>query len=149
ANLAALKAQRDDARSFLGRQEALEKSGLIPERDLDSARTNYNAAEARYKQAAAQLDQARVSEKMSAGSGLAQAEAAVKQAKAQVQQIEAALKMAEVNLSYTRITSPIDGVVVARSVDKGQTVAASLQAPTLFTIANDLTQMQVIANIDQ
>src|SRR5262245_66396337 len=57
--------------------------------------------------------------------------------------------MAEVNLSYTTITSPIDGVVVSRNVDKGQTVAASLQAPTLFTIANDLTQMQVIANIDQ
>src|SRR5262249_46613116 len=51
--------------------------------------------------------------------------------------------------SYTTISSPIDGIVVARSVDKGQTVAASLQAPTLFTIANDLTQMQVIANIDQ
>src|SRR5215468_4345613 len=60
ANLAALKAQRDDAQSFLRRQEALEKGGLIPERDLDSARTNYNAAEARYKQAAAQLDQAQV-----------------------------------------------------------------------------------------
>ena len=73
----------------------------------------------------------------------------VKQAKAQIQQIEVALKMAKVNLSYTTISSPIDGVVVARSVDKGQTVAASLQAPTLFTIANDLTQMQVIANIDQ
>src|SRR5262245_47214543 len=57
--------------------------------------------------------------------------------------------MAEVNLSYTTIASPIDGIVVSRNVDKGQTVAASLQAPTLFTIANDLTQMQVIANIDQ
>src|SRR5215813_7125127 len=57
--------------------------------------------------------------------------------------------MAKVNLSYTTISSPIDGVVVSRNVDKGQTVAASLQAPTLFTIANDLTQMQVIANIDQ
>ena len=90
-----------------------------------------------------------MSERTSASSGLAQAKAQVKQAKAQIQQIEVALKMAEVNLSYTTITSPIDGVVVARSVDKGQTVAASLQAPTLFTIANDLTQMQVIANIDQ
>ncbi len=149
ANLAALKAQLDDAQSLLHRQESLAKAGLIPERDLEVARTNANAAEARYKQAAAQLDQARVSERMSASSGLAQAEAQVKQAKAQIQQIEAALKMAEVNLSYTTITSPIDGVVVSRNVDVGQTVAASLQAPTLFTIANDLTQMQVIANIDQ
>jgi HlyD family secretion protein len=57
--------------------------------------------------------------------------------------------LAEVNLSHTTITSPIDGVVVSRDVNVGQTVAASLSAPTLFTIANDLTQMQVIANIDQ
>ena len=149
ANLAALKAQRDDAQSLLRRQETLAKSGLIPERDLESARTNYNAAEARHNQAVAQLDQARVSERVSASSGLAQAEAQVKQARAQVQQTEAALKLAEVNLSHTTITSPIDGVVVSRNVDKGQTVAASLSAPTLFTIANDLTQMQVIANIDQ
>src|SRR5262249_42219589 len=149
ANLAALKAQRDDAQSLLRRQEGLAKAGVIPERDLEATRTNYNAAEARYNQAAAQLDQARVSERTSASSGLAQAKAQVKQARAQIQQIESALKMAEVNLSYTTISSPIDGVVVSRNVDKGQTVAASLQAPTLFTIANDLTQMQVIANIDQ
>jgi len=66
-----------------------------------------------------------------------------------VQQAEAALSVAQVNLSHTTITSPIDGVVVSRDVNVGQTVAASLSAPTLFTIANDLTQMQVIANIDQ
>src|SRR5499426_303676 len=149
ANLAGLKAQRDDAQSLLRRQEALAKAGLIPERDLETARTNSNAAEARYNQAAAQLDQARVSERSAASSGLAQAKAQVKQARAQVQQTEASLKLAEVNLSRTTITSPIDGVVVSRNVDKGQTVAASLSAPTLFTIANDLTQMQVIANIDQ
>lgn len=149
ANLAALKAQRDDAENLLRRQESLAKAGLIPDRDLEATRTSFNAAEARYKQAAAQLDQAKVSERMSAGSGLAQAKAQVKQAKAQILQVEESVKTAEVNLSYTTITSPIDGVVVARSVDKGQTVAASLQAPTLFTIANDLTQMQVIANIDQ
>ncbi len=149
ANLAALKAQRDDTQSLLRRQESLAKAGLIPERDLEAARTNYNASEARYKQGSAQLDQAKVSERMSATSGLAQARAQVKQAKAQIQQVEVALKMAQVNLSYTTISSPIDGIVVARSVDKGQTVAASLSAPTLFTIANDLAQMQVIANIDQ
>jgi HlyD family secretion protein len=78
-----------------------------------------------------------------------QAQAQVGQAQAQVQQAEAALSMAEVNLSHTTIASPIDGVVVSRDVNVGQTVAASLSAPTLFTIANDLTQMQVIANIDQ
>ena len=78
-----------------------------------------------------------------------QSQAQVEQAQAQVQQAEAALRLAEVNLAHTTITSPIDGVVVSRDVNVGQTVAASLSAPTLFTIAGDLTQMQVIANIDQ
>ncbi|MFN7947571.1 MAG: efflux RND transporter periplasmic adaptor subunit [Blastocatellia bacterium] len=149
ANVAALKAQLDDAASLLKRQEALAASGVVPERDLETARTSYRAAEARYTQAVAQVEQARTSEQSSATSGLAQAEAQVKQSQAQVRQAEAALKLAEVNLSHTTITSPIDGVVVSRNVDVGQTVAASLSAPTLFTIANDLTQMQVIANIDQ
>src|SRR5205085_3858429 len=70
-------------------------------------------------------------------------------AEAQVQQATAALQLAEINLQHTTIRSPIDGIVVSRNVDVGQTVAASLSAPTLFTIAQDLTQMQVIANIDQ
>jgi HlyD family secretion protein len=78
-----------------------------------------------------------------------QSQAQVLAAEAQVQQAQAALQLAEINLKQTTITSPIDGVVVSRDVDVGQTVAASLSAPTLFTIANDLTQMQVIANIDQ
>src|SRR5262245_15327729 len=91
ANLAALKAQRDDAQSLLRRQESLAKAGLIPERDLEAARTASSAAEARYTQAAAQLEQARVSERVSASSGLAQAEAQVKQARAQIQQIEGSL----------------------------------------------------------
>jgi HlyD family secretion protein len=78
-----------------------------------------------------------------------QSQAQVQQSQAQVQQAEAALRLAEVNLAHTTITSPIDGIVVSRDVNVGQTVAASLSAPTLFTIAKDLTQMQVIANIDQ
>jgi HlyD family secretion protein len=69
--------------------------------------------------------------------------------KAQVAQAEAALRQTQTNLSYTRIFSPIDGVVVARQYDIGQTVAASFQAPTLFTIAEDLTKMQVQADVDQ
>ncbi|MBS1790412.1 MAG: efflux RND transporter periplasmic adaptor subunit [Acidobacteria bacterium] len=149
ANLSALKAQMDDAASLLKRQKALADAGIAAERDLESARTTYNAAEARYKQAVAQLEQARSSEQSSATAGVAQAEAQVKQTQAQVKQTEASLKLAEVNLSHTTIVSPIDGVVVSRNVDVGQTVAASFSAPVLFTIANDLTQMQVIANIDQ
>ena len=163
ANLAVLKAQLDDALAFLKQQEYLMKSGVIAQRDYDLANTAYKTAEAKYNQAAAQLNQAVLSETSSAGSGIAQSQAQVQQsqaqvqqsqaqvqqAQAQVQQAEAALRLAEVNLAHTTITSPIDGVVVSRDVNVGQTVAASLSAPTLFTIANDLTQMQVIANIDQ
>jgi HlyD family secretion protein len=69
--------------------------------------------------------------------------------KAQVDQATAALESSQTNLSYTNIYSPIDGVVVARQYDIGQTVAASFQAPTLFTIAEDLTKMQVQADVDQ
>jgi HlyD family secretion protein len=74
---------------------------------------------------------------------------AVEQAKAGVKQMQAQLDMAKVNLAYSVIKSPIDGVVVSRNVDVGQTVAASLSAPTLFTIAQDLAQMQVETDIDE
>src|SRR5438445_1492840 len=163
ANLAVLKAQQDDALSYLKQQESLMKSGVVPQRDYDVAETAYRTAQAKYDQAAAQLNQALLSEQMAAGSGIAQSQAQVQQtqaqvqqsqaqvqqAQAQVQQATAALQLAEVNLAHTTISSPIDGIVVSRDVNVGQTVAASLSAPTLFTIANDLTKMQVIANIDQ
>ena len=68
-------------------------------------------------------------------------------AAAQLAQALAALKAAETNLSYTRIVSPVDGVVISRNVDVGQTVAASFQTPTLFTIAQDLTKMQINSNV--
>jgi len=70
-------------------------------------------------------------------------------AAASVAQSQASLNQAETNLSYSRISSPIDGVVVTRAYDIGQTVAASFQAPVLFTIAQDLTKMQVLTNIDE
>lgn len=163
ANVAVLKAQQDDAMSLLKQQDSLLKAGVIAQRDYDVAMTAYKTAEARYNQAVAQLNQAKTSEQSSSTAGIAQSQAAVEQSKAQVQQAQAqvaqaqaqvqqataALNVAQVNLSHTTITSPIDGVVVSRDVNVGQTVAASLSAPTLFTIANDLTQMQVIANIDQ
>jgi HlyD family secretion protein len=77
------------------------------------------------------------------------AEGNLNASKAAVDQAEAALKQAETNLSYTKIVSPIDGVVVNRAFDIGQTVAASFQAPTLFTIAQDLTRMQVSTTVDE
>ena len=163
ANLAVLKAQQDDAVSLLKQQEALVKGGIIAQRDLDVAQTAYQTAKAKYDQGVAQLKQAELSQQSSAQSGIAQSQAQVQQsqaqvgqsqaqvqaAEAQVEQAAAALQLAEVNLAHTTIASPIDGVVVSRDVNVGQTVAASLSAPTLFTIANDLTKMQVIANIDQ
>jgi HlyD family secretion protein len=163
ANVAVLKAQQDDALSLLKQQESLLKAGVIAQRDYDIAQTAYQTAQARYNQAVSQLNQAKLTEQSAATAGIAQskatveqsqaqvqqAQAQVQQAAAQVQQATAALNLAEVNLSHTTITSPIDGIVVSRDVNVGQTVAASLSAPTLFTIANDLTQMQVIANIDQ
>jgi HlyD family secretion protein len=163
ANLAVLKAQLDDAKAYLNQQNYLLKSGVIAQRDYDLANTAYQSALAKYNQGEAQVQQAVLSEQSSASSGVQQSQAQVQQsqaqvqqtqaqvqqAQAQVQQAEAALRLAEVNLAHTTITSPIDGIVVSRDVNVGQTVAASLSAPTLFTIAKDLTQMQVIANIDQ
>ncbi|HKG15693.1 MAG TPA: efflux RND transporter periplasmic adaptor subunit, partial [Pyrinomonadaceae bacterium] len=170
ANVAVLKAQMDDAASFLRQEQTLLQSGVIAQRELETAQTSYKTAEARYDQAVAQLRMAQLSAQSASGAGQTQAAAAVEQAQAQsqqsqgqvvgaqaqvqntaaqVQQARAALQLAELNLQHTTITSPIDGVVVSRDVNVGQTVAASLSAPTLFTIAQDLTQMQVIANIDQ
>ncbi|MBV8859379.1 MAG: efflux RND transporter periplasmic adaptor subunit [Acidobacteria bacterium] len=170
ANVAVLKAQLDDAASYLRQEQSLLQGGVIPQRELETAQTSYKTAEARYNQAVAQLKMAQLSAQSASGAGQAQAAAQVEQAQAQAQQSQgsvlsaqaqvqnaaaqveqarAALQLAEINLQHTTITSPIDGVVVSRDVNVGQTVAASLSAPTLFTIAQDLTQMQVIANIDQ
>src|SRR5439155_18885731 len=128
ANLVVLKAQQDDALSLLKQQELLLKSGVIAQRDYDTANTSYKAAEARYNQAAAQLNQAVFSEQSASGAGIAQSQAQVEQsqaqveqsqaqvqlAQAQVQQAEAALRLAEVNLTHATIRSPIDGIVVSR-----------------------------------
>lgn len=95
-----------------------------------------------------QLDLAKASHD-SAMAAVSAADAQVTQAVAQEQQKKAALTVSQTNLDYTTIRAPIDGTVIARNVDVGQTVAASLQAPTLFTIAQDLTKMQVYASTDE
>jgi HlyD family secretion protein len=77
------------------------------------------------------------------------AQAQLQNSSAQVGQYEAALRQAQLNLDHSIIRSPADGVVIARNVDVGQTVAASLQAPTLFLIAQDLTKMQVDTSVDE
>jgi HlyD family secretion protein len=123
------------------RAQGLFKDGLISERDLETAQATFEQNAARVLQAEAQVNQIEAAIR----SALSQQE----QAAANVKQAKAELQMAEVNLRYTNIVSPIDGVVIERSVDIGQTVAASFQAPILFLIANDLTKMQVIAQIDE
>lgn len=94
------------------------------------------------------LDQAKANLD-SAKAAVGAAEAAVTQAEALVRQKAAAVDVARTNLEYTEIRSPIDGTVVARNVDIGQTVAASFQAPNIFDIAQDLSKMQVYAKTDE
>jgi HlyD family secretion protein len=139
SNLEVNRVQRDDAAALVKRYEELKN--VLSGRDLEAAKAQANAAAARYEQAAAQVGQVQAAN--------ASAKAKLDQAKASVSQAKAQLLQSQVNLDHAIISSPIDGVVVSRSVDVGQTVAASLSAPTLFTIANDLTKMQVLASIDE
>jgi HlyD family secretion protein len=120
ANVAKTKVSVEDARRTLERSKELRKRELIAQSELDAAQTAHDAA----------LAQLQVSQ-------------------AQVEQAKAALDQAAVDLAHTIIRSPVDGIVVSRNVDVGQTVAASLQAPVLFLIANDLSKMQVDSNVNE
>jgi HlyD family secretion protein len=112
--------------------------------DLQQAQVQMRNAEVQFNRSARLL-----AEKLVPQADYDSAKANFEGMEAQVDQAEAALKASQTNLGYTNIYSPIDGVVVARQYDIGQTVAASFQAPTLFTIAEDLTKMQVQADVDQ
>ncbi|HLU99722.1 MAG TPA: efflux RND transporter periplasmic adaptor subunit, partial [Acidobacteriota bacterium] len=141
AALEVARVDHQEAERQLARAQQLHEDRLLPEQDLENARALFEQTKSRIQQAQAQI--------RSVEASIRSAEAQLDQAEANVKQAEAELRMADVNLHYTRITSPIDGVVIERNVDIGQTVAASLQAPTLFLIANDLSKMQVIAQIDE
>jgi HlyD family secretion protein len=117
-NLAKARAQAVDARRQAKRNEELAREKLVAQADADTSQANADAADA-----------------------------AVLAAIGSVDQTTAALHQAQVNFAYTNIVSPTDGVVISRSVDVGQTVAASLQAPTLFVIAEDLSKMQVDTSV--
>jgi HlyD family secretion protein len=148
AAVAAAQANVDRANSVLLEAEraykntaALLEAGAVPARQLETFEAARNQAAAQKAQAEAQYHQA-----------VAQAQASrsqLDQALAEATQSKASVEVAAVNLERTYIRAPIDGVVVSRNVDVGQTVAASLQSPTLFLIAKDLTQMQVLADIDE
>ncbi|MBN1613472.1 MAG: efflux RND transporter periplasmic adaptor subunit [Deltaproteobacteria bacterium] len=120
ANVEKAKASALDAGRTLERNQELFARNFIARSDLDSAETGHSSALA-----------------------------AVSAAKAQVEQARAALKIAELNLRNTQILSPVSGTVISRSVDVGQTVAASFQTPTLFSIAQDLTKMQISTSVDE
>jgi len=120
ANLMKAKALVADARRTMERNKQLLKDGIVSQGDYDSAETNYQ-----------------------------EAVAAVKAAEGSVQQTRGSYLQAQTNLRYSTIRSPVDGVVVSRNVDVGQTVAASFQTPTLFTIAQDLTKMQINTSVDE
>jgi HlyD family secretion protein len=134
ANLSAGRVAAKDAESALRRAKDLAVDGIVSPRDLEVAQAAYDSAVAHVEQSEAQVKAA---------------QASLQQSRARVDQAKASVTLAEVNRVYTVITSPVDGVVISRSVDVGQTVSASLSAPTIFTIANDLTKMQVVANVDE
>ncbi len=127
ANLEKAKATQVQAKADYERTAGLTKEGVMSQQQLDLAKANADSADA----------------------GVSAAAATVTQSAAQVQQREAAVAVAQTNLDHCYIYAPIDGTVVNRTVDVGQTVAASLQAPQLFTIAQDLTKMLVYTKTDE
>jgi len=127
SDLDRMKVQLVDAQQKYTRAKELAARNLLPQSDLDAAKIAVDSAEA----------------------SLQAQQATVNQASASVAQSQASVNQNQVNLDHTTIEAPIDGIVTQRSVDVGQTVAASMQAPTLFILAADLTKMQVNANIDE
>ena len=118
---------------------------------VEQQQANVLQAEVQHRRAQLDFDRQKrlLDEALSSQADFDAARATLDGAQAQVDQANAALRQAKTDLAYTKIASPIDGVVVARQYDVGQTVAASFQAPTLFTIAQDLKKMQVQADVDQ
>jgi HlyD family secretion protein len=155
AALTAAKAQTEKARVVLvhakrdlDRKKALHKQAIISKSQIDDAVAAHDQAYAQVSAAEAE-EQAQASMVFSRKAQLKMSQAQVEHALAQVKQRKAALHNSKVDLEHTIIGSPLDGVVIQRNVDIGQTVAASLQAPTLFTIAQDLRHMQVDTNVDE
>jgi HlyD family secretion protein len=141
ANVAKMKAAADYARVDGKRVHDLTVQGIDTKDADDLAVSTIGQADASVVAAQAQVNQAKAQ--------LDQAKAQVDQAKAQVEANQGSLDQAQANLSYSTITSPIDGIVVARSITVGQSVAASLNAPNVFTIAQDLKRMQLYAATDE
>ncbi len=138
---ALFQAQADQARANLANAKANLDKAAATEADGKRTWDRYVNLFGRDLVAKSQMDTAETAYLTDHASTLA--------AKSQVDQAAAALSLAETNLIYTRIISPVDGVVISRNVDVGQTVAASFQTPTLFVIAADLTKMQIDTSVDE
>jgi HlyD family secretion protein len=148
AAIAKAKSAVQDAKTKLAARKQLFQQGIISQEDLNTAQATYDQAIAEQDAALAQLDAANHQVQASQ----AQRDVAVTQlssGKAQVNQAQASLAQSQLDLDHTKIFAPVDGTVIARQMDVGQTVAASFQAPTIFQIAQDLTKMQVDTNVDE
>jgi HlyD family secretion protein len=141
ASLKVAEVANDNAQLLYKRSQELLAKGLSSTNDDDVARSNAQSASAKVAQAQAAVKQAEAQ--------IRSRQAALESSQSDIVGSKAQLERAQINLDLTKIYSPVDGVVISRSVDIGQTVAASLSAPVLFLIANDLARMQVKANIDE
>lgn len=148
ARLAQVEAQLAEAERALARQTELGQRGVASQTQVDQARTAVATQRAARDSAKAQIASAEAS-KRSIEAGLGVAQAQVAGVDAQILQRQAMVRQIEVDLANTEIRSPVVGTVVQRQVELGQTVAASLQAPTLFLVAQDLRSMEIYANIDE
>jgi HlyD family secretion protein len=148
AAIAKAKAAAIDATAKLAERKTLFQQGILSKDDFDTAQSTYDQAVAEQQAAAAGLDAAN----HQVQSAQAMYQVAVTQlasAQSQVKQATASLEQSQLDLDHTKIIAPVDGTVIARQMDVGQTVAASFQAPTIFQIAQDLTKMQVDTNVDE
>jgi HlyD family secretion protein len=148
ANEVNAKAQwdRDTQANLIAEREI--HAQIVSQQDVDTAKANYDASQAQVAADKAQIDAAKQTIQSAQASVLV-AQSQLTTAQAQERQAQAALQQAQIDLDHTRIMAPVDGTVVARRMDVGQTVASTLNPPTIFEIAQDLTKMQVDTNVDE
>jgi HlyD family secretion protein len=148
ALVASAQAKQDEAQREFERNAPLAKTGAVAERDLSRARAQRDMGAAELRAAIAQVKMKTEAIEI-AEADLRMAEANLENAQAVIEQKQAALDQAELDLKHTVIRSPIDGVIIKRDVNPGQTIAVSLEVKTLFQIANNLDSMEVHGKIDE
>ncbi len=148
AEAVSARAEFKEAERELNRRRALSRSAVVSPSDVEQAETRHKSTRALLQAARVRL-QVRDAAILAAEATKRMAEAELQNARAVVKKRQAALDQARVDLARTVIRAPIDGIMIRRDVDVGTTVAASLQAPTLFTIAQDLSEIQVEAKVDE